>query len=513
MLRHLKNHLSVILLIIICFIFPGCSKKEQITDSPKLLWNVLPSDTASFYLLDGSKFKDSSITIDDLMDIISNIEITDSSKFHTVKTSLLKVLQLIPKGRLAEYISGFITYTSDTQVGVCLAPTNKEVALKLYSDLQKIQNENNFAIVANQKSDRIFVRFSVTPTNEILTEMSVNACLTKDKTNFDLDQTLSGQLLKPETFAIGNFTVQKDLNIPSQSRTISTNDLPINSFQVIQSLDKTYKLQVIAPLSPKSVEQSRLVELLEKSTSQKNLTSGSFPGITEDASIAVTFSNWFLSGIIDAAKAQSSVDQAKTIQSLKSLLEFIDSVSLSVTQGSNDAIFPDIAFSFNSRNADKLHDLLKAEIQKLVSSQVPMSNWFEKETSSVRFNYVQSPLGVGVYIASNSDNVFVSSSESGLINIANPNASKLDKELSNRGFRLPTSTSLFSAYASAPRVAALIDNIQSTLSLFTGGDSTLNNQQLGFLKSMSIGTLSVYSKDKVLNLEVDILPKATAQNP
>jgi hypothetical protein len=510
---HLKSIFLINLILVTCILNVGCSKKEQPKDSAKLLYSALPETTSSFYLLDGSKFKDNPLTINDLIDLISNIETSDSSKIESIKDNILKILAALPQGRFAEYISGLVTYVSDTEMGLCVQATGTQSASILYSNISKLHDQNNFAIQSNENSDRLLVKFNVSPTNNILSSMSSSDCLTKNKSKYKLDTNLSEQLINPLTFAIGSFNIQKDLEIPSESGSISSNDLPVNSFQIIQSLDKTYRLQLLAPLSPKSPEQTRLVEVLDRSSSSQTVPSSFFSGVTDQASFALNLSNTFINAILDAVIAQSPTDQVDIAKSLKPLLEYIDNVSLSVLQAGGESLFPDIVLSFSSKNSSKLHELLKNEIQKLVSSQVPMSNWFEKETSGIRLNYVQSPLGVGVYITNDANNVFVSSSESGVINVTDSKAIQLDNELATRGYNFPKSSSLFSAYASAPRIAALIESVQSSLSLFTGGQSTFNNEQLGLLRSMSIGTLSVYSRNKVLNVEFDFLPKATAQKP
>ncbi len=100
----------------------------------------------------------------------------------------------------------------------------------------------------------------------------------------------------------------------------------------------------------------------------------------------------------------------------------------------------------------------------MASGGMPSMGWQTKDLQGISAEYMQSPLGVGVYLATKGSLVGVGSSEAMLTELfpAAPRTQPLMASLSSSG-------QLFGAYLDFPGVAAFLESLSQTLMLFTGG--------------------------------------------
>jgi hypothetical protein len=128
------------------------------------------------------------------------------------------------------------------------------------------------------------------------------------------------------------------------------------------------------------------------------------------------------------------------------------------------------------------------------SSPLKNLQWLKKQVEGLDVDYALSPFGVGVFLAKTSNHIVFSSSEAGLVSVARSfkeGGDNLWKNLPETvRLSLGNEPGFFSYAADLGEFADLLRSLQTSLSMFTGGQSPLKEEDVTRLKSLGtvVGT-------------------------
>jgi hypothetical protein len=140
------------------------------------------------------------------------------------------------------------------------------------------------------------------------------------------------------------------------------------------------------------------------------------------------------------------------------------------------------------------------------------TKWMSKEIDGSSTRYFTTLIGAGVYMSypKNSNSLLVGTSENvvrDLIASDSGKAQTLSASLTEPQQAQFKSYNLASAYFNFSRVGDLVDSVQSTLAMFTGGNSDLNNALNSTkLRALGIGVGGVSYAAGVVSLESSFEP-------
>lgn len=503
----LRPKILLILILIIIFTF-GCFNKTESKSDTNLL-NHLSSSTESFlflrlsnpdiknYLINEYNFNYSSNRINDVLANYSNQKID-------IKSLIQKISQIIPSNQIIQLsnqalfailkgneVSNALNNPSEFMFAIQF---NDESQInKISSTIASIAKEYNFEISTKIDSSTLIISSSKKAIDEFIAN-----------TNSTISSENASLLENTKVFSVANISLKSIQNFGHNldSAVISTDqltELPIESLRLSQEFGAVIKTDFNINLKPKNAEQEKLLKNLN--FAKKDVGQILLPDTTI---LSASFSAPLLSTLIEGGLSDISREEKKDFQQLLSSITDINDLTIGVLKLSQDSLFPDIFIDIDSQKSDSLYNIIKDQLQGAISSQVPMSHWLEKEMRGVRYLYVQSPIGLGVYIANKSGRVVIASSESALLDAATVTSGKdLLTTLNAKGYLLNKQSGIFTSTINFSALASLIEAIQGSVSMFTGGSQTLDNESIVALKRVGNCTINIQVSDKTIQIQIE----------
>jgi hypothetical protein len=159
-------------------------------------------------------------------------------------------------------------------------------------------------------------------------------------------------------------------------------------------------------------------------------------------------------------------------------LDKVKSFGLGVSNSALPTPFPDVIFAFEG-------EAIGAELELLVQNAFQENFgggpglFQEKDVGETKVRYTLTPLGVGVYIASLPDLTIVGSTESAIASAISSakvgNAENLFAELSEKPGPIVYRLNFL-------QLATLLETVQGSVAMFTGGSTSLPKDQIERLK-------------------------------
>lgn len=283
-------------------------------------------------------------------------------------------------------------------------------------------------------------------------------------------------------------------------------ELPFSAAALSQSINDGVATTFAVSMAPINDQQKLLISNLERMP--ENTLSDRAP---VDAVLFFGLDGQLLKTVQEGAISELSPEQRKEAAPWLTFVESLKGLSLAFRQSAGDSPFPDLILSAQSGEAPKMAEFLKTEINAILTAQFQMSRWLEKDIQGAKVSYMLTPLGIGIYIGSVKDMVIVASTESA-INAALLSATDANKALpstlqANNRAVLTASSSLTNGYADFAKLAELIESVQGSLSLFTGGANAMNAAQIQGIKRMGIGAASLKISKGFLKGEIHVKPQ------
>ena len=306
----------------------------------------------------------------------------------------------------------------------------------------------------------------------------------EQKTNLNAEDSLAvGQLDKEDAFGA--------LVASSQGTPVEMGEaesFPLGDILVTQNIQKLPEGRIslhtksIIKLLPKNDSQIQLIKNLERTDNSLDLSATG--NEIYDSAFKIKLSHILVDTLWQGAVAELSPEQKKGIIFNPDSLSSLEIGGLPPTQ---EMLFPDLYLILSSNDPHPLFEKVKDGLQEAISAHIPMSNWLEKESEGIHMHYVNSPLGVGVYVAAGKKGVYITTSEEGLKKLVKQNEAIQSSNTSpvTEAVRSPdTLNLLISGSIDFQKIGHIAEELQGSFAMFTGGAQYLSNEQLVAIKSV-----------------------------
>jgi hypothetical protein len=167
------------------------------------------------------------------------------------------------------------------------------------------------------------------------------------------------------------------------------------------------------------------------------------------------------------------------------LTDKLDGLALSLTNG---APMPDLIVIAKGASSQQIAAYIKKAVSDLTAQAVPGLKWNQKKSGDVKIDYVVTPFGIGVYLGEKNDAVALSTSESG-IELAFSDKDRLKAvtdEYVNKASLSIVPGVLFNFHIDNPKLSSIIENIERTAAMFTGGKPLVEPQTKMMMRDQGV---------------------------
>ncbi len=198
--------------------------------------------------------------------------------------------------------------------------------------------------------------------------------------------------------------------------------------------------------------------------------------------------------------------QTPEIKSKLDILNSLNTIGISVNKSAGGTIFPELSTFVKVKNSiDNVKSSFFDAFKTLISqSPLPLSEWQEKEVNGLKTNYLLSPLGIGLFVANTENTLYLSTTENGLTNsLSEENKETLLDTLPKDSIdEIKTKNPAIFLYVDYSKVADMIKDASSSMSMFTGGQSNFDEEQYNSLKGMGKFSAALNIEGKSLVAEM-----------
>lgn len=215
----------------------------------------------------------------------------------------------------------------------------------------------------------------------------------------------------------------------------------------------------------------------------------SFQKLPADVLIGVTIDGEFLHRLKEAALAEASAEVKNALSQQLSIFDGLESFSIALRSGSGGSPFPELILASTGSNVEQMALSFRAGVEQILQSMnINLGNWQKKQVEKASLEYLMSPLGIGAFLARSTGSVVLASSEASVVEVLKSQSGTspgLEQTLPKGAKALLASGSnLAFSYANFHRIGSLVENVQGSLALFTGGQGGADAAQIQTLKNM-----------------------------
>lgn len=266
--------------------------------------------------------------------------------------------------------------------------------------------------------------------------------------------------------------------LPDIPRKEDLDSFPLQALAISQSINDGIVLRGVATLDPKDEKQKHLLENLSKQP--ENTLAEAAP---EDSALFVSIDKQLLQTIKEGALSEATPEERQAAGQYLQIADSIKGIGILLRQGSGDSPFPDFGFLIQTSQPGQTFEIIKSSILMGLSLQLNIQKWMEKSVEGIPVSYVMTPLGVGLYLASVADRIVVTSTESAmqkLLTVSKNGSGSLVAKIKSR----TTANGIVSSYISFAALAQLIEAVESSLAMFTGGANNLSVADIQYMKRL-----------------------------
>lgn len=247
-------------------------------------------------------------------------------------------------------------------------------------------------------------------------------------------------------------------------------ELPLEAIAVQSSFSKEYVHNAGLAVTARTENQAKFIKALETSTLPSGATK-----LPNDTAFALSLDPRFLrslDSLMNELKASGNPAVAQQ-------LELAQGITIGLRNNAGGAPIPDVLMSIDSTNRESLNSSIESSLTSLLSMVGQGASWQTKEIGGNPTRFFSTLIGAGVYMSApkGSNTLMLGTSEGIIKDLA---ASQSGQAASLLG-ALPsalkgqlTSVNIALLYLNFARIAEVLDSIKSTLAMFTGGNSELN---------------------------------------
>lgn len=313
-----------------------------------------------------------------------------------------------------------------------------------------------------------------------------------------------------EQFGFGYVDLQRLKNyaatLPDFTSHEELKDLPFTGAAISQAIRAGVATRFAVSIAPANDQQKLLVTNLERMP--ENVLATRVPA---DSVLYFGVDGQLIKTIQEGAISELSPEQRQAAEPWLASVRSLKGVGITLRKNAGDSPFPDLILTAQSSDANALLGSLKNEVTAVSESQMPAGRWLEKEILGTKVSYLLTPLGIGIYFGAVNDTVVGATTESAITSalrsLADPKEALVARLDDNVRAALTSSSSLLNGYADFAALADLIESVQGSLALFTGGANPVNASQIQGLKRMGIGAGSLKVSQSFLKGEIHVKPQ------
>jgi|GEM_PF-3912369 len=282
----------------------------------------------------------------------------------------------------------------------------------------------------------------------------------------------------------------------------NTSNSPVESLAASASFDQALEGGLQVSFTPRNESQSSTLKRL--ATASQN---GSLQAISSSVTAAIMIDGRLLQEVFSGAKASGQLPP----EALAALapLEGVRGLAIALKNppANTAAMYPELVLVVDSATSDKLEAAIKDQLNAVVASgQAPITPMQQSTVEGVPVNFVQSMIGIGAYLANSSPNVIIASSQTGVgdaITASTKSKDRLVDALSAKARTTILETSpLLMAHINFAQAAQMVEGLQGTLAMFTGGKPLMEPEALADLRKFGVVDAGVVLKGDVLRANV-----------
>jgi len=229
---------------------------------------------------------------------------------------------------------------------------------------------------------------------------------------------------------------------------------------------------------------------------------GAHPGLKRIVNGAV-FVTSIDGAVAKAIKAIATAPDATGAQ--PPAVPFLDSfdtlggATIALRNASGASPFPELVVELASSDAPRLKETIKVATGALsAGGGLPLSGWQSKKVGALDVDFMASPLGIGIFLGVARDAVIVSTSEGVFADVERGAvAAEVPARFDNPSFA-DDKGPLVLGYLSGQRLATLVESLQTSLAMFTGGQSIVDPATIESFRALgSIGVAATYGNNAV----------------
>jgi hypothetical protein len=257
----------------------------------------------------------------------------------------------------------------------------------------------------------------------------------------------------------------------NQTNDVNPAEIPFDGIAIQSSFPKQYVHNLGVAVNAKNESQTKILAALEGS-----YLSPATLKLPNETALSIALDTKFLSKLepmiksIEESAPAGVADQAKKLESL----------TLGIRNNAAGSPIPDIFLMMESSGREELRSLLESTLGMTMSLVGQNASWQTKDIDGNQAKYFTTLVGAGVYMSapSGTNNLVIGSSEVALKDLLSAQSGKTVGIASSMPAALKTqvgSANLASFYFNFKKVAEVINSVKSTLAMFTGGNSELND--------------------------------------
>lgn len=324
------------------------------------------------------------------------------------------------------------------------------------------------------------------------------------RSNPKYHKLLSETSLAKDQFGVG-IADMDSLAALAKTSSPSTNpqdldDIPFSAVSVSQYATDQLRTEILFELTPKNDQQKLLIKNVSR-PAENSLVQR----MPEDTALLAIFDGQLIHTLQEGAVSDLSPEEKQAAEEWGKLIATFEGVSIGALPAGREALVPDIFVTIQSKKAGELSAVVEDQTRQLISTQIPMANWLDKTIDGVQIKYILTPLGIGLYLASVNDIFIAASTENAITSVIASANGKAPPAGNNPIFKQSVNSMILGTL-DFKKIADAIESVQGSMSLFTGGASTLNADQIQDLKRLGTAAFTASVANGLLKLEWDLKP-------
>lgn len=261
---------------------------------------------------------------------------------------------------------------------------------------------------------------------------------------------------------------------------LNLNDLPFDAIGYVANVSEEVESTIAVPLISRNEVQKNFIKRVQSGSSAE--IAGFMPANTL---MMLTVNGELIKAAMDLSK--DTVGNQPEFIKYQKLLEPMKAISIGI-RNNPLAPFPDVIVMAEADSGSGFVDNVIAELKGASQGFGMDAAWQQREVDGNKVNSVQTPFGIGIFVAQVKDYVVITSGEASVKDIGavvKSGKGGLGEAFgkSTRGL-MSKSSVVVANYFNFPLVADALATLGGTLAMFTGGQPIMEPEQIEELRSL-----------------------------